>query len=514
VTAEHQALEDGAAAALQVRGLTKSFAATRALKGISFEVAGGEIHALLGGNGSGKSTLVKILAGVYRADDGTFVIRDELLDARAITPSAVARIGLRFVHQQPSTFAEMTVAENLSIGRGFETGIARNIHWRSVRARARTVLARFGIDAEPNQRLGTLGPAAQTMVEIARALQDQEGSKDGILVLDEPTASLPAHEVALLLGALRRYVAEGQTILFVTHRLDEVLAVADRVTVLRDGSHVATRPRREVSHDQLVEMIVGRFVDSVFPEPVGESDRHVVLEVRGLRGGAVEGIDLTLRSGEIVGLAGLVGSGRTSLLHMLFGVFPPEAGEIRLEGTRTVSRTPWQAMRAGIAFVPESRADAAFVDMTLAENLAAATVNSYWHHGFLHQQAERSDARQLISQFAIKASSPSAPFGSLSGGNQQKAILGRWLRREPRVLLLDEPTQGVDVGARVEIYATIRRAAESGASVLVASSDFDELAGLCDRVLVMVHGRVTTEVHGSDLETERLQQLAYGTGAA
>jgi ribose transport system ATP-binding protein len=502
----------GGAVALRLHEIEKSFGQTRALKGVSFEVKGGEIHALLGGNGSGKSTLVKILAGVYNADGGSVEVRGDRLRADAMTPAAAQALGLRFVHQQPSTFPDMSVAENLSLGRGFETGVGRNIRWRTVRARARAVLDRFGIDADPGQPLGTLGAAEQTMVEIARALQDQEGESDDILVLDEPTASLPAPEVKILLDALRRYAADGQTIIYVTHRLEEVLDVADRVTVLRDGDHIATVPCEGLSHDALVELIVGRSVDSVFPESGGESGKDVALEVRGLRGGPVTGVDLTVRSGEIVGLAGLVGSGRSSLLRMIFGDLRPDAGELKLDGAVIAPRTPLQAMKAGIAYVPETRSDAAFADMTLAENLSAASVPSYWRGGRLRSREERADTRRLIEAFAVKAAGPGIAFGTLSGGNQQKAILGRWLRRDPRVLLLDEPTHGVDVGARIEIYATIRRAVDAGAAVLVASSDFEELAGLCDRVAVISGGRIVAEAKGAELESERLQQLAYANG--
>ncbi|MCW3000388.1 MAG: transporter related protein [Solirubrobacterales bacterium] len=505
--------DTGTGVALSVQEISKSFASTRALKGVSFEVRSGEIHALLGGNGSGKSTLVKILAGVHDADGGSVEVHGDRLDAEAMTPAAAQKLGLRFVHQQPSTFPELSVAENLSLGRGFETGAGRNIRWRAVRDRSRAVLHRFGIDVDPREPLSSLGAAEQKMVEIARALQDQEGASDGILVLDEPTASLPAPEVAVLLDALKRYAAQGQTIIYVTHRLEEVLDVGDRVTVLRDGDHVATVPCEGLSHDALVELIVGRSVESVFPETAGETDDRVVLDVRGLRGGPVRSVDLTVHAGEILGLAGLVGSGRTSLLRMLFGDLRPEAGEVWLDGKLIAPRTIREAMQAGIAYVPETRSDAAFADMTLAENLSAASVSSYWRGGRLRSREERTDTLRLIDTFAVKAQGPGVAFGTLSGGNQQKAILGRWLRREPRVLLLDEPTHGVDVGARIEIYATIRRAVDLGAAVLVVSSDFEELAGLCDRVAVLAGGSVVAEATGPELESGRLQQLAYAIGA-
>ncbi len=503
---------EGGGPALRVDAVSKSFAETKALNGVSFDVAAGQIHALLGGNGSGKSTLVKILAGVYTADDGDLEVQGVRLPAASMSPSEAERLGLRFVHQQPSVFPEMTVGENLCIGRSFPTGTARNIRWRQLRSRAREVLERFGIEAHPDQPLHTLGPAGQTMVEIARALQDQEGETQGILVLDEATASLPAPEVELLLAALRRYAAEGQTIIFVSHRLDEVMGVADRVTVLRDGNHIATRPVSELTHDQLVELIVGRFVGNVFPEAHPPAEHPVVLEAHGLAGGPVRGADFTLHAGEVLGVAGLVGSGRSSLLRIIFGDMRIESGTLELEGKPFAPRAPKQAMRAGVAYVPETRSDAAFPDMTLAENLSAASVKSYWHGGVLHHRREMADTRKLIDLFNVKTSSPLARFGNLSGGNQQKAILGRWLRREPKVLLLDEPTHGVDVGARVEIYATVRRAVDQGAAVLVVSSDFDELAGLCDHVLVMADGRFVADVRGKDLDSGRLQELAYARG--
>jgi ribose transport system ATP-binding protein len=511
---EDRETQPGGEPAVRLREIRKSFGDTGALKGVSFDVQAGEIHALLGGNGSGKSTLVKILAGIYRADAGTIEVRGTAGNAADTTPAHADQLGLRFVHQQPSTFPDMTVAENLSLGRGFETSPLRNIRWRAVGRRARTVLERFGIRARPGQALRTLSPAGQKMVEIARALQDQEGSTDGILVLDEPTASLPVAEVKLLLDALRRYAAEGQTIIFVTHRLEEVMEVADRVTVLRDGDHIATRPVSEVSHDQLVELIVGRFVGSVFPEAAEAVGQRTVLTLEGVTGGPVRGVDLTLRSGEIVGLAGLVGSGRSSLLRMIFGDLPTESGVIAIDGKPIAPRRPKDAMRDGIAYVPETRSDAAFGDMTLAENLSAASVSSYWRGARLHHGTELADTRRLIDRFKIKTASPRAPFGTLSGGNQQKTILGRWLRRDPKLLLLDEPTHGVDVGARVEIYATIRQAVDAGASVLVASSDFEELAGLCDRVVVMARGRCVAEARGADLDSTRLQELSYAQQGA
>ncbi|MGG6383403.1 sugar ABC transporter ATP-binding protein [Paenarthrobacter sp. NEAU-H11] len=501
--------------ALRVEGASKSFGPTRALRGASFELESGTVHALLGGNGSGKSTLMKALAGVQSADDGTIEIQGRTIGLAAMTPTRAREMGLRFVHQQPSTFANLTVAENLSIGGpGFDVTRTGRIRWRRTRTRARDVLDRFEIAVHPNTEMAELGPATQTMVAIARALQDQEDASDGILLLDEPTASLPDHEVTLLLDALRRYAATGQTIVFVTHRLEEVFTAADRATLLSDGRVVGTVSPRDISHDDLVELIMGRPVEQI-KHHRGTATGGVVLDIERLSAGPIEDFSMRAYEGEIVGVTGLMGSGRSSLLKALFGVLGARAGTVRVQGTEVRLTTPLAAMAAGISFVPEDRAsDAAFADLTLKENLSIASVGQYWRGGRLRQRSESQAARELLTSFAIKADSIDSPLNSLSGGNQQKAILARWLRRDPKVLLLDEPTQGVDVGARAEIYGHIRRAVNAGSAAIIASSDTEELAAICDRVVVLRKGRQVAEVAGDDLKSEVLQRLSHTDGPA
>ncbi len=502
-------------AVLRVSGVSKAFGGTQALDGVSFELRRGTIHALLGGNGSGKSTIVKILAGVVEADDGEVEIGSQRCRARDLSPAYAHACGLRFVHQHTSTFSPMTVAENLSIGRGFETGPGGLIRWRSVRRRAVEVLERFEVDASPDMRLDRLRPATRTLVAIARALQDQEESADGLLVLDEPTASLPEPEVELLLAALRRYAAAGQTIMYITHRLEEAVEVADHATVFRDGRTVATIERSTIDHGTLVELIVGRAVALERPAPAAIARRPLALRVDGLAGGPVRDASLAIHNGEIVGLAGLLGSGRSSLLRMLFGLHRAEQGEISLDGETLRLRHPADAIGAGIVYIPEDRAgEAAFPGLTVSENIAIADLRSYWRRGRLDEAAERRDSRSLIARLQLKCASERATFSSLSGGNQQKGILARWLRRRPRILLLDEPTQGVDVGARAEIWKVIRAAVAEGAGALVASSDSEELAGVCDRVLILREGRIAAELSGADLTEERLDQLTHAADAA
>jgi len=479
---------------------------------VDLSVRRGEVHALLGGNGSGKSTLIKLLAGVYHADPGgTLEVQGVSADASAWSPAVARGAGLHFVHQDPAVFGALTVTENLAIGHGFQTRGGR-IDWRASRRRTAEVLARFSLDMHPDTPVGSLRPADRTMVAIARALQDQEGEHTGVLVLDEPTAALPASEVDVLLDALRRYAAEGQTIVYVSHRLPEVLRLADRITVLRDGAVVATREARGLTESALVELIVGRALDRVFPSmPAVETD-DAVLTVRGLTAGPLTGVDLDLRRGEVLGIAGLLGSGRTELLRALFGDLPVRAGNVQLAGRPYAPARPAQAMAAGVAMVPEDRgADAMFAGMSVRENLSAAVVARYWSGARLQHGRERTDAQELVGRFGVRPATDLPPAGTLSGGNQQKLVLARWLRRTPTVLLLDEPTQGVDVNARADIYAQVRAAVQAGTSVLLVTSDFEELAHVADRVLVLREGRITAEVRGAELDAHRLTELAYLT---
>ena len=499
----------------RVIDLRKAFAGTVALAGASFELERGTIHALLGGNGSGKSTAIKIMAGVYQADGGQFEAGGNRFDATAMTPARARELGLRFVHQQQSTFPELTVAENLAIGHGFGRGPLSRVHWRSVFRRTAAVLERFQIKASPRDRLGSLGAATQAMVAIARALQDQEGEGEGVLVLDEPTASLPSSEVEMLLDALQRYAAAGQTILYVTHRLDEVTRIADGATVFRDGAVAATLGKDELDHATLVEKIMGRKVERALGGGRQAIEGEALLRVSGLEAGPVRDASFELREGEVLGIAGLLGSGRSSILRALFGAKPAGAGRIELGGEELQLAEPRQAMAAGIAYVPEDRlADAAFTELSVLDNCGITTAGRYFRRGHIRRRAERRDARELIAAFHVKAASLDAPFTSMSGGNQQKVVLARWMRRNPRLLLLDEPTQGVDVGARAEIWQLVRKAVDAGAGALVVSSDYEELSRACDRVLVLQQGRIAAELCDDDLTEENLDHLTWTTEAA
>lgn len=493
---------------LRARGVSKAFGATQALDRADLEIERGSIHALLGGNGSGKSTLIKLLAGVERADAGEVTIGEQTLELGQMTPVRAKAAGLHFVHQQRTTFPDLSVTENLAIGHGYETGRGKRINWRRAREHAASILERFRIDVHPDEALEDVGAATQTMIAIARALQDQDDAGNGVLLLDEPTASLPAPEVDLLLDSLRGYAEAGQSIVYVTHRLEEVFAVADRATLLKDGRVIDTVAPKGIHHNDLVEMMMGRSVAEI-ERLRGKSDGAVILNIKNLRAGPLKGVDLELCAGEIVGVGGLIGSGRSTLLRSLFGVRQAASGTVLIDGSERRIRRPLDAMEAGFAYVPEDRhKDAAFAELTVGENISMSVVPNYYRRGLLRPRRERRDTYDLFDRFLITAESDQAPLSSLSGGNQQKVVLARWLRRDPRVILLDEPTQGVDVSARAEIYELVHDAVAGGAAALIASSDFEELARVCDRVLILRKGEVIAELQEDELEPDSLARLA------
>jgi ribose transport system ATP-binding protein len=485
-----------AAAALAIRDLSKSFAGTQALRDFQLELRQGEIHALVGGNGSGKSTLIKILAGVYQADEGVAERDGEAFDLSRQTPARARAMGLRFVHQDLGIVPILSVAENLAVGNRYPVGRGARIRWRSLRAESKATLERFHLDVDPGLPAEYLSTPQQAVLAIARALQTIEEGEAGVLVLDEPTASLPPEEATLLLTSIRRLAEHGHTVLLVTHRLDEVKQAADRVTGVRDGVWAGTIETEDMTESDLVHLILGRRLeDAEPPRRVVAGGSDPILEVRNLRGGPLRGVSLTVMPGEVVGLAGLLGSGRTELLEMLYGVRPFASGEILLDGAPIGRPQPGLLRRLGMAFVPEDRqAEAVFPEHDISENVTAGRMGPYFRRGLMRDRRLLRDVNEDIGRFQIKASSASAGIETLSGGNQQKVVLARWLRDKPRVILLDEPTQGIDVGAREEIFALITSATEEGAGVLLVSSEFEELTRLAHRVLVLSGGQVKAEL--------------------
>lgn len=501
------------ASALKVERLSKSFGANQVLHEVDLDVRAGRVHALVGGNGSGKSTLIKVLAGVHRADSGHVRLAGASLSAQAMNPEQSRAAGLRFVHQDPAVFGALTVAENLAIGgaHGFPTALG-TVRWGSLRARAQGLLERFEIEARPDDRMEDLRQSDRTMVAIARALQD-EGEEGGatVLVLDEPTASLPEHEVETVLAAVRRCARHGHGVVYVSHRLNEVISTADDVTVLRDGRVVDQRTVAGMTTDALIESIVGQPLDQTFVPGDGGAPGRAALAVHGLRGGPLVDVDLEVGRGEILGIAGLLGSGRSELLRQLFGADRRAGGLVTLDDEPFDPRSTAEAIGSGVAFVPEDRAlDASFADLSVVTNLSLARLASFVRYRVrLRKAVEHADAERCISDYSVRLPKSTSPMSELSGGNQQKVVLARWLERSPRLLLLDEPTQGVDVGSRAEIYRTIRAATDAGMATVLVSSDLEELAHAADRVVVLSHGRITAEVSGADLSARRLTDLLY-----
>lgn len=512
-------LGDAATPALALAGVGKAYAGVAAVDGVTLEIPRGTVHCLVGGNGSGKSTLVKLLAGVVNdSARGTVTIGDRTVTTADLTPRWSRDAGMRFVHQDIGVFDDMTVAENLAVVMGYPTRLGGSIDWAAVQRETRRVLERFGLDLDPLTPAGALRPVARTMLAIARALHDQDDDNGhsrewrGVLVLDEPTAALPEHESALLLGMLRRYAAEGYTIVLITHHLSEVLDIADGITVLRDGRHVTTRRADGLTYLELVELIVGsaipeRWERTPFNQAADEGNGVVV---SGLSGGSVRDLDLVVRRGEVVGIAGMRGSGRSQVVKMIAGVHPPRGGTITINGHALPVGDIGAAITAGIAYVPEDRdRDASFADLDVRSNLLASRVGRYLRRGRLDTRAERDDARRLIGDFGIRSRGDQQIMSTLSGGNRQKVVLARWMRDQPALLLLDEPSQGVDVGARADIHRIIERAVEAGAAALIVSSDFDELCLLCDRVIVMRAGRAVGQLERGDVTPALLTELSF-----
>jgi ribose transport system ATP-binding protein len=487
---------------LEVSELSKAFGASKALNRVDFEVREGEIHALLGENGAGKSTLIKVLAGVYRADAGTIRFRGDTVDP------TVRAMPASFVHQELGLVDDMTIAENIALVLGYPTyhGL---ISWRGVENGARRVMKIMGIGLDVGRQVSSLSMAERSLVAIARGLAVQAR----LFVFDEPTAALPANDVARLFEVLRRLRADGIGVVYVTHRLDEVFQLADRVTVLRDGRKVAAARVDEIPRAGLIALIVGRRLSDLFPTPPAHTSSPV-LEVIELEAPNVGPVSFTLHMGEILGLVGLRGAGHDSVGRAVFGDAPLLSGSVVVAGTEASKPAPLRMMRRGVGFVSSKRSEEALAgSLTARENLFLnPTIRAGAPGMLLQPRAEVHRALKVLHKFDVRPPDPSIGVTMLSGGNQQKLILARWMELGGRVLVLEEPTFGVDIGAKAEIYAMlVARLAEGGAVILV-SSDFEEVASVCHRALVFNRGRVVAELPREKLSQSTLTSLASGSG--
>jgi len=487
-----------------LRGIGKSFAGIHALSGVDFDVHAGEVHAMVGENGAGKSTLMRVMGGELRPDAGHVEINSET--ARLSGPTDAIRRGISIIHQEMALAPHLSVAENIFLGE-----LPARIGWTQLNARARELIQRLGFDISPRATVSDLSVAHQQVVEIAKALS----RKARVIVFDEPTAVLSMGDAKRLLNIIRGLRNEGVGIVYISHRLDEIYAIADRISVLKDGRNVDTVTPDAVPVDQLIRMMVGRPLSQLFgtkPETViGEEllrVEHLTLP------NFVRDVSFSLRRGEVVGLGGLVGSGRTEVARAIFGADPIAAGRITYKGEAFRPRSPKQAVRQGVALVPEDRKGQGVVlDMAIRKNATMANTAPVTRLGFFSGAKERGVVRSLIEDLRIKLGDMGDPVSSLSGGNQQKVVLAKWFHTGSDVVILDEPTRGVDVGAKTEIYSLIHRMAAEGKAVLVISSEHAELFGLCDRLLVMGEGRLRGELAPEDYTEEKLLTLSIKGGA-
>jgi ABC-type sugar transport system ATPase subunit len=486
-------------------GLHKRYGGVHALRGASIAVHAGEIHALVGENGSGKSTMLGILSGQIQADAGSVSIDGRPAGFR--TPMDALRSGIATVTQETTLAPDLSIAENVFLGHRMSRR-GPLIDWRATRRRALDALRRLGLEVDPALPVRRLRPDQQQMVEIARALSIDAR----ILILDEPTSSLTDDEVESLFRLVRNLRHEGVATIFVSHRLQEVFDLVDRVTVLRDGHTVGEAPVAELDRATLIQLMVGRTLEETEPPPVQEREGHAALRVRGLTlQQGLNDVDLDVAPGEIVGLAGLVGAGRSELLETIFGLHRRVAGTVEVDGRLTSFRSPRQAIRGGIAFVPADRKIQGLVlEMSVRENLVMASTSRLSRLRRPAARRELAVVRESFQGMRIRAHSAGVPVATLSGGNQQKVVLGKWLATEPRALMLDEPTRGVDVGAKSEIYRLLFDAAERGVGILVSSSENPELLTLCDRILVMFRGRVAVQLLRGEATEARIAHFAGG----
>ncbi len=493
---------------LTAMGISKSFATIEVLRDVDLDLMPGEIHALLGENGAGKSTFAKIIAGVHRPTRGTLNLNGTPVEVTS--PIVAQKLGITLIHQEPISFPDLSVAENLVLGR-HDGGWLGRVPWAKMTTDARALMDQLGVRIDVTRPMRGLSIADQQMVEIARAL----ASDARVIIMDEPTAPLTPKETDTLFTIARRLRDEGRTIVFISHRLEEVRALCDRVTIFRDGSKVVTDTIGTLSDADIIRHMIGRPLKEYLHKQ-GSQIGDVALKVENLTlPGVFTDISFTVRKGEIVGLGGLVGAGRTDVAKALFGVVPATSGTIAVHGTAVNITDPSQAIELGLAFVPEDRAVAGiFRTLSVEQNISAAVLGKLSNMGVIRRRQEKAAAAESVKKLSIRLASLRQPIGELSGGNQQKAILARWLLTEPTVLILDEPTRGIDIGVKAEFYDMIGALAVQGCAVLLISSELPELLALCDRVLVMSEGRLTADLSRAEATQETIMQAAVPKGVA
>lgn len=497
--------------ALEVRSVSKRFGGVHALVDVDLQLRRGEILGLVGENGSGKSTLVKVLSGYHTPERGA---AGEVFGRPLSFPvNNPGELGIAVIHQDLALVDEMTVVENLGVSSGYAASGLRPVRWRRERSRSVELLERFGVDVDPGARVGDLAPAERASVAIVRATRELSSyAHQHILILDEPTSYLTGAEAERVMRVMRTVAESGSSVIFISHHLHEVVEVADRVVVLRDGRVVADVDAATTTEARIIAHMLGRELGDFYParlDPAGTSDVAMVAE--GITGQIVEDLSFELRHGEILGVTGLAGMGQQELPYLLTGVQTPRSGIARRGDGRLMGRSPAASLRAGVVLVPGNRQrDGVWLDATAAENISLPVLREYYRRGWLYGREESTRAKGLMQMFRVQPPMAEQKVSNFSGGNQQKIVLAKWLQGEPDVLLLDEPTQGVDAGARKEILEIVRAATEAGAGVAIFSSDLEQLANVCTRVLVLWRGRAAAELVGDEINEDSLLQACQG----
>ncbi|MCR8842409.1 sugar ABC transporter ATP-binding protein [Paenibacillus sp. SC116] len=492
-------------ALFEMTGIYKSFSSVQVLKGAAFQLKPGEIHALMGENGAGKSTLMKILTGVYKADSGSIKVKDK--EVMFTDPKQAEEMGVAIIHQELNIIPKLTVAENMFLGRQLTYGKTGFVRDKEMKRRTREYLQRLGVDIDPDVPADTLSIGQQQMIEIAKAL-----SKNAeVLIMDEPTAALTDREIEALFKIMNQLRSEGVGIVYISHRMEEIFLMCDRISVLRDGSFIGTENIAETTIDHIVHMMVGREIGERYPERNSKIGAER-LRVENLSDGKkVSGISFSAAAGEIVGVAGLMGAGRTEIARMLFGADKKKQGKIFIDGQEVSITSPSKAIESGIVFVTEDRKHQGLVlGMSVRENLSLTNYKHISNSGVISSKKEEELSEKMIKRFHIRTRDPEQTVKSLSGGNQQKVAIGKWLGELPKVFILDEPTRGVDVGAKKEIYTMMNELSEQGVTIIMISSDLPEVLGVSDRVIVVHEGHIASILDKSQMNQETIMHAATG----
>lgn len=495
-------MQDANGAYISLKNVSKTFPGVKALQNINFDVRPGEVHGLIGENGAGKSTLIKVLAGVYQPDPGAEIIIDGQT-VENLTPTESMRRGIMVIYQDFSLFPTLTVKENIAFSEQIENN-RRIINWKEIDRTCKKALDTLGVDIDPNAKLGSLSTAKQQLVAIARAIV----YKAKILVMDEPTSALSSGEVQNLFRIVNDLKASGMGIIFISHKLDELFQICDRMSVIRDGQYIGTRKNGEATTAEIITMMVGREISE---EHVGGTNiGETILEVKNIsKRGNYDDISFSLRKGEVLGITGLVGAGRTETVRALFGLNPPDSGEMYLEGKRIDPKSPAEAQKLGIAYVPENRRTEGLVLQQDAEsNITLSILRDFVKGGLVDFNERQKRSVSLIEQLNVKPAYPYMQAEKFSGGNQQKMVVAKWLATKPKVLIVDEPTNGIDVGAKTEIHALLRKLADEGIGIIMVSSELPEILSISDRVIVMRRGRINAEFDAEGLTQEQIMERA------